>query len=272
LHCAVGGIAVRRGTGSLRHMGGTERRNMPLRKRVLLAVPYLADVRYLLAAIMKLSRADRRECNLCGYSGRFWPMGDPPRRGAACAGCRSVERHRLLGLWAAADPAAIEGVRILHFAPEPILTKLFRSLTKDYQSADLNSEAADTVLNIEAIDLPDESVDIVVCSHVLEHVDDAKALHELWRILKPQGRVILMFPIVEGWERTYENPAHTTRADRIRYYGQHNHVRMFGRDVRERIRDAGFELTEFTAEEPAVARYGLTRGEKVFIGSKVVRA
>ena len=79
---------------------------------------------------------------------------------------------------------------------------------------------------------------------------------------------MLMFPIVEGWEHTYENPAHTSPQDRITYFGQVDHVRMYGRDVRDRITGAGFKLSEFTAEEPNVARYGLLRGEKVFVATK----
>lgn len=239
-----------------------------LRERVRQVAPSVVNIQYLIDGMAKLSKAEYHQCNLCGYSGRFWPFGDPPRRGAVCGGCGSKERHRLIGLWVAANLGVVDGARILHFAPEPILTKLFRERSAAYQSADLNPRVADTVLNIEAIELPDRSVDLAVCSHVLEHVDDAKALREIRRILKPQGRALLMFPIVEGWERTYEDSAHESHADRTKYFGQYDHVRMFGRDVRDRIRDAGFDLTEFTAEQPLAEQYGLVLGDKVFIAAK----
>ncbi|WNG88961.1 class I SAM-dependent methyltransferase [Mycobacterium sp. ITM-2016-00317] len=171
-------------------------------------------------------------------------------------------------LWVERNPSAIDNAAVLHFAPEPALTQLFRGRSSRYQSADLNPEVADTVLNIEEIALPDESVDVIVCSHVLEHVNDAKALREFHRILKPGGRALLMFPIVEGWDTTYENEAHTSKADRFRYFGQDDHVRYFGKDVRDRILSAGLKLTEFTATEPDVSRYGLVRGEKVFVALK----
>ena len=174
----------------------------------------------------------------------------------------------MMALWVDANAGVVDGARILHFAPEPFLEALFRNRSRDYRSADLDPEAADTVLNIENIDLPDASVDVVVCSHVLEHVDDIKALREIYRILAIGGRALLMFPIVEGWERTYENPSYISPADRTTYFGQFDHVRMYGRDVRDRITDIGFGLTEFTAEEPNVARYGLLRGEKVFVATK----
>lgn len=223
-------------------------------------------VRLMAKSIKNLCQPEVRECNLCGYRGRFWPDGNPPRKAAVCGNCGLKERHRLVGLWLSTTD--ISGLNILHFAPEPGLKKLFKFKAGEYRAADLNPAKADIVLNIEDIDLPDESVDLVVCSHVLEHVDDAKALHELHRILVPGGRAVLMVPVVEGWDHTYEEPAHTSPEDRFLYYAQHDHVRMFGRDVRDRIRDAGFHLTEFTAEEPNVARYGLRRGEKVFIATK----
>jgi SAM-dependent methyltransferase len=226
------------------------------------------NLRLLARAVKNLCRADERECNLCGYRGRFWPYGNPPRRGAVCGNCGSMERQRLVGLWMDANAHIVNGANILHFAPEPGLAHQFRERAGQYRSADLNPNSADIVLNIEDIDLPDESVELIVCSHVLEHVDDKKALREMHRVLVPAGRAVLMFPIVEGWERTYEDATRTSPEDRTRYFGQHDHVRMFGRDVRDRIAEAGFRVTEFTAEEPEVSRYGLVRGEKVFIAAK----
>ncbi len=221
-----------------------------------------------LQGTVDLLQADKYECSLCGYQGRFWPFGDPPRRGAQCGNCDSVERHRLLALWLDENVDLIRGAQILHFAPELSVGNLLRRQSRVYMSADLNPCAADRVLNIENVDLPDASVDVVVCSHVLEYVDDVKALREIYRILSPSGLALLMFPIVEGWERTYENPAFTSASDQFRYFGLAGHVRMYGRDVRDRITDAGFGLAEFTAEEPNVARYGLLRGEKIFVAKK----
>jgi SAM-dependent methyltransferase len=109
---------------------------------------------------------------------------------------------------------------------------------------------------------------MVICSHVLEHVDDSRALPELFRIIAPGGSVILMFPIIEGWDRTYENSTIQSPADRILHFGQRDHDRYFGRDIRDRIQGAGFSIEEFTAEEPLVHKHGLVRGEKVFVARK----
>ncbi len=80
--------------------------------------------------------------------------------------------------------------------------------------------------------------------------------------------VPLMTPVVEGWAETYENPAITTPKLRRLHFGQHDHVRYYGRDVRDRIRAPGFALTEVTAVEPDVLTYGLNRGETLFIATK----
>jgi hypothetical protein len=77
-----------------------------------------------------------------------------------------------------------------------------------------------------------------------------------------------MTPVVEGWDETYENQAITSPAGRELHFGQHDHVRFFGRDFRDRVRRAGFTVSDFTATEPDVSRHGLSRGEKLFIASK----
>jgi SAM-dependent methyltransferase len=156
----------------------------------------------------------------------------------------------------------------VHFAPESIIAGLVRPLARHYINADLDGRRADCALNIENIALENASVDLIICNHVLEHVDDETALREFHRVLVPGGIAMLMFPVVEGWSHTYENSLMHSRADRTLHFGQWDHVRYYGNDVRQRIRSAGFELTEFTAEEPDVAHFGLARGEKLFLAMK----
>ena len=91
---------------------------------------------------------------------------------------------------------------------------------------------------------------------------------ELHRILEPTACLIIMVPIIEGWDKTYENSAITSGNDRDLHFGQSDHVRIYGADFRNRVREAGLRLTEFTAVEPFVSRHGLQRGEKVFIASR----
>ncbi len=205
---------------------------------------------------------------MCGYRGRFQSAGRPRRIDARCPKCGSAERYRLFALWLDRHGGALRSARVLHFAPEKGLAKLLKARVGSYQSADITPGKAEIVRNIEAIQEPDRSFDCVVCSHVLEHVDDKKALQEVYRVLKPGGVALIMLPVVEGWSTTYENKAVITPEDRMRHYGQSDHVRYYGADVRDRIRAAGFKLDEFTAEGEDVLTYGLSRGEKVFVATR----
>lgn len=207
-------------------------------------------------------------CPVCGYEGYFAPAGRPPRLEARCRQCGSKERHRLFWLWFAGQKDKL-AEPILHFAPEAILSRRLHSMYTDYRTADLY-EDADLKLDIENIDLPSGSLNTVICNHVLEHVADRKALSELARVLSPTGTLICSVPIIEGWEKTYENADVSTPEGRAQHFGQKNHVRYYGRDFRDRLCDAGFaRIEEITAEGPEVVKYGLWRGEKFFICRKM---
>lgn len=210
-----------------------------------------------------------RLCPLCDYYGMFAPFGAPPRFDARCPSCGSLERHRLIWLLLTRQRVFTKDHRLLHFAAEAVLRKHIRAMVGRYETAEIRADLnPDHVVNIEALDLPDSSFDRILCNHVLEHVNDVKALAELFRVLVPGGVALLTTPIVEGWAATYENPAIDGAKARTLHFGQDDHVRFYGRDLRDRIRAAGFALTEFTATEPDVHRYGLMRGETVFIATK----
>lgn len=223
---------------------------------------------YVAATIPRLMGTHPRQCNVCGYHGRFLAFGQPPRFDAHCPACGSLERHRLLKLWIDENTERVAQSDLLHFAPEPELGHQLSELARSYDSADLAERRARRILNIEAIDMAPASHDIVVCSHVLEHVDDRKAMREIHRILRPGGVALLMTPVVEGWNDTYEDKAATSAAKRNLYFGQPDHVRFYGSDIRLRLADAGFVVEEFTAREPYVSRHGLIRGDKIFVCHK----
>ena len=229
-----------------------------------------ADTRYVALSTVRMTRGlATHECPFCGYRGKFSPAGDPPRRDAKCRGCRSFERHRLLALALDRERVVRSGDRILHFAPEVPVARLLNHISSgNVVSADIDEDIADLTIDIESIALDDGTFDVVVCSHVLEHVDDRRALEEMHRILVPGGRLVVMVPIVEGWDRTHELPGVTSPRERRIEFGQSDHVRYFGRDLRDRIRAAGFALSEFVAEPQDCRRYGLVRGERVFVGTR----
>jgi SAM-dependent methyltransferase len=223
----------------------------------------------MLAALYSRDLMGPAECPCCGYGGLFEGFGRPLRTGVMCPKCRSLERHRLFHLAHREGLIGFAGADVLHFAPERFIAELVRAdQPNSYVTADIEPGRADLVLNLEAINRPEASSDIVVASHVLEHVDDARAMSELHRILRPGGKLVAMVPLIEGWSGTYEDPAITGSRDRFHHFGQEDHVRFYGADFRDRLRKAGFELTEYEAGGSDSVRYRLQRGEKVFLAAK----
>jgi SAM-dependent methyltransferase len=219
--------------------------------------------RRLLSTVHGVLTGPDGECPCCNHVGAFLPAGLVPSW--QCPKCLSLHRHRLLALAMADGFVDFAGADVLHFAPEKAVARLIRARRPaSYRAADIARGRAETVLDIEKIDLPSASVDRVLALHVLEHVDDCAALAELHRILRPGGVLIAMVPIVEGWDRTYEDPAVQAPHDQAAHFGQASHVRYYGRDFRDRLAEAGLRVSEFTAGGPESARYRLKRGCKVF--------
>jgi hypothetical protein len=217
-------------------------------------------------AILNVRPLHKRNCPICGYNGFFGFFGRPPRLDAQCPRCFSLERHRLFWLWLSKNDRKL-AEPILHFAPEKILEKKLRGMYRGYRTADLFA-STDLKLNIEKIDLPDKSISTIICNHVLEHVNDVAALGEICRVLKDDGVFVVSVPIVEGWDRSYENKAIVDPALRELHFGQCDHVRFYGKDFRDRLRSGGFSFDEITAEAEEAMHYGLVRGEKVFVCKK----
>lgn len=213
----------------------------------------------------------KRKCSVCKFYGWFIAYGSPPRLDAMCPNCKSLERHRLLSLAFSKNliPGISTSTKVLHFAPEPSLEKIFRQYFTMYQTADLADGKAELKINLEDINLPQESYDLIIANHVLEHVDDFKASSELMRILRKKGLLVCMVPLIEGWSKTYEDQSVRTDQERRIHFGQSDHLRFYGADFRQRISRCGLKLIqEITAEGYEVIEHSLFRGEKVFIFEK----
>ncbi|WP_118133330.1 class I SAM-dependent methyltransferase [Oceanicella sp. SM1341] len=204
-------------------------------------------------------------CPVCGYEGRFSPVRQKPD--LWCPACDSRPRHRLLKLWMNRELQLPASARVLHFAAEPWIGDWFAPRVAEYVTADINDKF-DLQLDMTAIDLPDARYDVIIANHVLEHLDDRKALAELYRVLAPGGMVILSVPLVDGWDETYEDPSITDPEDRLIHFTDRTHLRLYGRDFPDRVAAAGFTVRAFTAHEPDVSRHALQRGEKIFVGRK----
>ncbi len=119
------------------------------------------------------------------------------RPAARCPSCLSLERQRAICLCLRSSLNGVPGARVLHFAPEPSVKALLAERPQlDYVSVDLYSADGMLRMDITQLGFPDDSFDLILCSHVLEHVpDDAIAISEMWRVLKPTGTAVIQVPI-----------------------------------------------------------------------------
>lgn len=196
-------------------------------------------------------RGDDVLCPLCGR--RFDRFKDDwNRANALCWRCGSHERHR--AQWLLLDERTsllADAQRLLHFAPEWCLRRrLSRIRHLDYVTADLLQADVDLRLDITQLALPDASFDAVICSHVLEHVeDDAAAMRELHRVTAPGGWCLIMVPLDLGREHTLEDATVTSPQERRQTFWQHDHVRLYAADIGDRLSAAGFTVERIRPRE-----------------------
>lgn len=218
------------------------------------------------------------QCPVCstGYR-KLMPYGrKPPRDNALCPNCLSLERHRLIWLYLKERTRLFsDAMDFLHIAPELCFIHRFEKLNNlNYVTADLESPLARVKMDIHQMPFEEGTFDAVMCNHVLEHVkDDLRAMKEIRRVLKPGGWAILQVPFMgKNLDKTYEDPAVQTPADRQKVYGQRDHVRIYGRDYSERLREAGFHVKKdaFAKELPEelVRKYALPRNEIIYFCKK----
>jgi SAM-dependent methyltransferase len=204
-----------------------------------------------------------------GYSGRA------KRKNVLCPGSLSLERHRLLWLYLKQKTDFFTAPhKMLHIAPEQCFYRLFRSMKNlDYTTGDYNSPIADIHFDLHHAPFADNTYDVILCNHVLEHVEDAdQCMRELYRIMKPGGWGIFQVPLDTSRQVTLEDKSITTPEDREKLYWQKDHVRLFGLDYKNRLAAAGFGVTvddfinSFTPE--LADRYRLPVGEMIYLCRK----
>jgi SAM-dependent methyltransferase len=209
-------------------------------------------------------KGDAFACNICGskLSG-FLPLANGE---LLCPACGSLPRNRRL--WQLLQEENLLMGSVLDFSPSRCLARKMRSQTSiRYLSSDFVGEfEAEKSHDITAIAEPDDSFDLVVCYHVLEHVPaDRQAMAELYRVLKPGGKAIVQTPFKDGG--IYEDASITSPADRLRHFGQADHVRVYAADgLAERLRNAGFSVEIRRFDENAY--HGMKENETVLIASK----
>lgn len=188
-------------------------------------------------------------CPVCGgHFAAFRPFGARVRPGACCPACNVKERHRHMWLLLQRHTDLFEGrtLKVLHMGPAAQVARRLRQVPHlDYRTGDLDPRRADEVIDITCIQYPDGAFDVILCSHVLEHVkEDRRAICELHRVMAPGGWGAVVVPILS--ESTYEADESMPPEERLRRLGHRDHVRSYGRDFGSRLEEAGFAVEVHT--------------------------
>ncbi len=226
---------------------------------------------------------NRVYCAVCkGKYNQWLPLGYDKRLGQ-CPGCRSNERDRTLWLFLDSNSEYLKkGSKVLHIAPEHHIYQRLRK-NKDilYQPADKfiegyeNTYPKDTMyIDITSMpEIDDNSYDFILCTHVLECLEDDKsAMKELYRIMKPGGAAILQVPIDFNRSVTYEDWSITSPTERERVFGNKWNMRWYGRDYKDKLADVGF-IIKFVAIQDVytldeINRFGLGQKDEIHLVSK----
>jgi len=229
-------------------------------------------------------------CPFCGGRFRkFMPVGKyslvprnvvgaGERTNCICPRCESTDRERHVFLYLKQRRLlnVTPRTRMLHVAPENNLGKILASTPNvEYISGDLYPERLGAMVKIDIthIEYLDNYFDAIICNHVLEHiVDDIKAMRELSRVLKPEGWAILQVPLDSTRSRTFEDSSIITPSERLKKFGQRDHVRIYGKDYVFRLQQSGFEVIvdrSLTQNDNVTQKHGLIREEPIFFCRKV---
>ncbi len=194
-------------------------------------------------------------CPCCQKRVSRWQDWSPSYQNVLCPKCGSHPRHRLMALYLERIAPRLKNLSVLHFAAEKSIRLQIVEVAKEYITADLRPEGRayemdrqgflqneiDVQADITDLPFPEERFDVVICSHVLEHVhDDAKALREIFRVLKYDTWALLQTPFDRCRSMSLERPDINTPELRVKFYQQDDHVRLYGRDIFARFLAAGF--------------------------------
>lgn len=186
-----------------------------------------------------------------------------------CPYCGSLSRTRRLWQLLQTDYLT-KDISILDFSPS---RSLFRAMKQNkdvrYASTDLSGDfISDYHYDITKIDVADNSFDLIICYHVLEHIEeDNSAIKELHRILKKDGICLIQTPFKEG--NIYEDSQFTTEKERLEQFGQKDHVRIYSVDgLKERLENGGFRVQVKHYTDTAENLHGFSTSEYVLLCRK----
>ncbi|MFN5415652.1 MAG: class I SAM-dependent methyltransferase [Flavobacteriia bacterium] len=212
-----------------------------------------------------LHKGDLFECNICHSKLKHFIENE----NSTCPRCGSIARERRL--WEIIQTKNLFlKENILDFSPSRSIYREFKKIKgKKYVGTDLSGNfLADKSFDITSIDAKDQSFDLILCYHILEHIiDDQKAMSELYRILNKNGICIIQTPFKVGG--IYEDYTKTSPKERLEAFGQDDHVRVYSVEALiARLENVGFKIEKLTFKEQQNNRHGFKQNEVVLICSK----
>lgn len=229
-------------------------------------------LRYQLFKLRALAhRGNKVTCNICLHSFKgFLPKGD--RVDARCPHCNSLERQRWISWFVQNELASKKMIdQVLYFSPLPALQKQLESHPgiRRLISADIDPEVADTKVDITQMQFNDDQFDLLICSHVLAHIEDEeKAISETYRVIKPGGMAL----ILTNYEEMERNIIVNSGMKQTDFTVESNTLRIHGNELIRDLESAGFTIQKkvpsayLTADE--MSQFGM-RDEDIIILAKI---
>ena len=207
-------------------------------------------------------------CIICGW--RFKQFLDTDYsyghiyRNSRCPVCGSQPRHRTLYLYLKHTLPRNKRIKLLDFSPYIRLYQYLKTCSNvDYIAVDINPQDNNIKKeNITRLSFKKNAFDVILCAHILEHVEnDIKAMSELYRVLKEGGSCIISVPVDYTKDKTFEDQAITSPEERTKKFWGFDHVRLYGKDIKNRLENVGFKvdlanIADFTEKEN-IRRYGM---------------
>ncbi len=203
-------------------------------KKILYRFEYSLRYLYYLKFI-----GNKYKCNICDSRLHSFVEINNER---LCPRCGSLKRTRRLWEILVNEFMKINQ-KILDFSPSRSIYRLLKKSDNNYISSDLSGNfISDVTYNIKDIDSANENFNLIICYHILEHIDDdRKAMSELWRVLKKGGCCIIQTPFKDG--EIYEDKTITTPNQREIHFGQSDHVRIYSiNGLVSRLENIGFKV------------------------------
>jgi SAM-dependent methyltransferase len=207
----------------------------------------------------------KHQCNICKTHLRDF-ISTPQH--LICPRCGSIARNRRL--WQLLNDGLLqENSKVLDFSPSRNLYRVMKTMDINYESTDLSGDfLAEKSYDITQMACPDENYDLIICYHILEHIDDDQtAMQELFRVLKKGGTCLVQTPFKAG--ETFEDSSIKSKEEREKHFGQIDHVRIYAKaGLKARLEKAGFVVTQQDFSSETENLHGFSPSETVMICSK----